>query len=218
VENTNLAGVTIEAIPSRAETGVTVSRHRRAGETEVRAAAGTTLLQPGDSIVAVGSHTMLDQFQRVVGRQSAEDLRLAPGNLAYRRIVVTNKDVLGRTVGDLALDARCGAVVSRVTRADIELTAVPGLRLQFGDMVQVVGDDESLKCAEKLLGNSVKEPNETHFIPLFIGIFRSSSAQCRSSSPASHNRSASGWRAVRFSWRCCSVASDALDGSCATCQ
>ena len=171
VENPNLAGLTIEAIPSRVETGVTVSRHRPAGETIVQTAPGNTILQRGDSIVAVGTRAMLDRFQRVVGRQSDEDLILAPGNVTRRRVVVTKKDVLGKTVGELALDARCGAVVSRVTRADIELTAVPGLRLQFGDMLQVVGDEESLKHAAKLLGNSVQELNETHFIPLFIGIF-----------------------------------------------
>jgi putative transport protein len=171
VENPNLAGVTIDAIPSRIETGVIVSRHRRAGETNVKIAAGNTVLQRGDSIVAVGERAMLDQFQRVVGSRSEEDLRLAPGSVTNRRVVVTKKDVLGKTVGELALDARCGAVVSRVTRADIELTAVPDLRLQFGDMLQLVGNEEGLKRAAALLGNSVKELNETNFIPLFIGIF-----------------------------------------------
>jgi putative transport protein len=170
VDNPNLAGLTIDSIPSRLETGVTISRHRRVSETEAGVATGKTLLQVGDSIVAVGTPGMLDQFQRVVGRRSNEDLRLAPGNVVHRRVMVTHKNVLGRTVAELALDSRCGAVVSRVTRADIELTAVPGLRLQFGDVLQVVGDEESLKNAEKLLGNSVKELNETHFIPLFIGI------------------------------------------------
>jgi putative transport protein len=133
-------------------------------------AAGGNVLQFGDAIVAVGTRAMLDQFQRVIGRRSDEDLQLAPGNVTQRRIVVTHKNVLGRTLADLELDSRCGAVVSRVTRADIELTAVPGLRLQFGDMVRLVGEEEGLKNAEKLLGNSVKELNETHFIPLFIGI------------------------------------------------
>jgi putative transport protein len=170
VENPNLAGVAIEAIPSRAETGVIVSRHRAAGASEVRAAVGSTRLRPGDSIVVLGTGAMLDQFQRVIGRQSDEDLLLTPGSVTDRRILVTRKDVLGRTLGELGLDARCGAVVSRITRADIELTAVPVLRLQFGDMVQAVGDAESLDRAEKLLGNSVKELNETQFIPLFLGV------------------------------------------------
>jgi putative transport protein len=170
VDNSNLAGVAIEAIPARLETGVTIPRHRRASESEARAATGRTVLQTGDAISVVGTRAALDQFERVVGRRSDEDLRQAPGSVAWRRIVVTHKVALGRTIAELALDERCGAVVSRVTRADIELTAVPGLRLQFGDMVQVVGEEESLAGAEKLLGNSVKELNETQFIPLFIGI------------------------------------------------
>jgi putative transport protein len=85
-------------------------------------------------------------------------------------VVVTHKDVLGKTLGELGLDTRHGAVVSRVTRADIELSATDDLRLQFGDMVQVVGEEASLEQTAKLLGNSVKELNETHFIPFFIGI------------------------------------------------
>jgi putative transport protein len=170
VENPNLTGVAIDDIPSRVETGVTVSRHLRTGETEVRAAVGSTILQQGDAIAAVGTRTALDTFQRVVGRRGDGDLRRAPGNVTYRRVVVTHKDVLGKTLGELALDTRHGAVVSRVTRADIELSAADDLRLQFGDMVQVVGDEASLEQTAKLLGNSVKELNETHFIPFFIGV------------------------------------------------
>ncbi|MFN0066059.1 MAG: putative transporter [Limisphaerales bacterium] len=170
VQNPNLAGVTLDEIPSRAETGVTISRHRRSGETEVRAATGDTVLQPGDAITAIGLRAMLDRFQRVVGQRSDEDLRAAPGKVAYRRVVVTHKDVLGKSVRELGLDARFGVVVSRVTRADFEMTAVPALRLQFGDMLQVVGGEEGLERTAALLGNSVKELNETHFIPLFIGI------------------------------------------------
>jgi putative transport protein len=171
VANSNLAGITIDAIPSRVETGVTVSRHRRAGETEVHVAVGKTVLQLGDAITAVGTRAMLDQFQRVVGQRSDEDLQLAPGNVTYRRVVVTNKAVLGKTLGELALGERYGTVVSRVSRSDIELTAAPTLRLQFGDMLQVVGEETSLEQSAKLLGNSVRELNETHFIPFFIGIF-----------------------------------------------
>jgi putative transport protein len=171
VENPNLAGVAIDDIPSRVETGVTVSRHRRAGETEVRVAVGSAALQRGDAILAVGTRAGLEQFQRVVGRRSGEDLRRAPGGVTYRRVVVTHQDVIGKTLGELALDTRHGAVVSRVTRADIQLAATDDLRLQFGDMLQVVGDQTSLERTATLLGNSVKELNETHFIPLFIGIF-----------------------------------------------
>jgi hypothetical protein len=50
------------------------------------------------------------------------------------------------------------------------MSAVPGLRLQFGDQVQIVGAPADLDKAAAVVGNSLKELNETHFIPFFIGI------------------------------------------------
>jgi putative transport protein len=170
VENPNLEGVEVEAIPGRRETGVTVSRIRRAGETEVHLAAGGTVLKNGDRIVAVGTGAMLDRFQQVVGSRSDEDLLQAPGDLTSSRVVVTNKRALGKSVRELGLDQLFGVVITRMTRADLELSTVQDLRLRFGDVLQVVGSQESIQKAAVFLGNSLKELNETHFIPLFIGI------------------------------------------------
>ena len=170
VENPNLEGVAVEAIPGRQETGVTVSRIRRAGEDQVRLAGGATVLKNGDRIVAVGTDAMLDRFQQVVGRRSDEDLLQAPGGLTSVRVVVTSKRALGKSVRELGLDHLFGVVVTRMTRADLEMSAVQDLRLRFGDVLQVVGNQESIQRAAVFLGNSLKELNETHFIPLFIGI------------------------------------------------
>ncbi len=170
VENANLHGLALDAIPGRADGKVVVSRIRRANESEVHAATGLTRVQTNDTLLAVGTRRALDQFQLVVGRASDEDLRQAPGPVTYRRVVVTNKDVLGQTVAQLGLDQLYGVAVTRITRADLEMTAVPDLRLQFGDLLQIVGDAENLDKAAAALGNSVKEMNVTHFIPLFIGI------------------------------------------------
>ena len=62
-----------------------------------------------------------------------------------------------------------GVTISRVTRADIELTALPNLKLQFGDMLQVVGEKEAIANAAERSGNSVKEVNHTNLIPIFVG-------------------------------------------------
>jgi putative transport protein len=96
VENSNLEDVQVEAIPGRREMGVTVSRIRRADQAEVRLAAGGTVLKKGDRIVAVGAGAMLDQFERVVGRRSDEDLLQAPGGVTSLRVVVTSKRALGK--------------------------------------------------------------------------------------------------------------------------
>jgi putative transport protein len=170
VENPNLEGIEVEAIPGQQETGVTVSRIRRAGEAEVHLAAGGTVLKNGDRIVAVGTGAMLDRFQQVVGRRSDEDLLQAPGGVTSLRVVVTSKRALGKTVRELGLDHLFSVVVTRMTRTDLEMSAVQDLRLRFGDVLQVVGDQASIQKAAVFLGNSLKELNETHFIPLFIGI------------------------------------------------
>ena len=169
VTNPNLDGVRLEEIPARLEAGVTISRVRHGEETHP--ATQDTFIRCGDRLAVVGTRAGLDDFERVVGRRSDEDLVLAKSGITLRRVAVTDHAVLGMTVGELNLDARFGVAVTRITRADIEMTAVPELRLQFGDVVQVVGRDTDLDKAAAALGNSIKELNETHFIPLFIGIF-----------------------------------------------
>jgi putative transport protein len=169
VTNPNLDSLRLDAIPGRQETGVTISRVRHAGET--RTALQTSIIRYGDRMVAVGTHAGLDQFERVVGQQSDADLVFADSRVTCRRLVVTDRAVLGRAVSDLSLDDRFGVAVTRVTRGGIEMSAVPGLRLQFGDTMQIVGNEEDLDKAATALGNSLKELNATQFIPLFMGIF-----------------------------------------------
>ena len=127
------------------------------------------MIHRNDRLVAVGTRAGLEQFERVVGRRSGGRPRCG-ASVTLRRVVVTDRAALGKTVGELNLDERFGVAVTRVTRADMEMTAVPGLRLQFGDQLQIVGAKEDLDQAATAVGNSLKELNETQFIPLFIGI------------------------------------------------
>jgi putative transport protein len=168
VTNPNLENVRLETIPGRLEAGVTVARVRHNEQTVP--ATGKTVIHTGDRIAMVGTSYALDRIEPTFGRRIEEDLLLASGDITYRRVVVTDRAVLGKTVGELNLGDRFGVAVTRISRADIEMTAVPGLRLQFGDTVQVVGQGSDLDKAAAALGNSVKELNETHFIPFFVGI------------------------------------------------
>ena len=106
----------------------------------------------------------------MVGERSDEDLVLEESGITDRRVVVTERSALGKTIHELDLDERFHVAVTRVTRADLEMTAVPNLRLQFGDQLLIVGHEEDLDKAAKAVGNSLKELNATHFIPFFIGI------------------------------------------------
>jgi Predicted permease len=129
-----------------------------------------TVIHRDDRLAVVCTRAGVDQFERVIGQRCDEDLVLSERNITFRRVIVTSRDVLGKTVGELDLGERFGVAVTRVSRADIEMSAVPRLRLRFGDILQIVGSDADVDKAAAALGNSLKELNKTHFIPFFIGI------------------------------------------------
>ncbi|MDZ4403151.1 putative transporter [Prosthecobacter sp.] len=170
VENPNLEGVLLAEVPGIHETGVVISRHRPASGSEVHAATPETKLHVGDVIMAVGTQPHLEQFRLVIGSVSGENLMKAPGSVTYRRVVVTNKSMLGKTVRELGLDHLHNVTVTRVSRGDLIFTALPDVRLQFGDMLQLVGDEESLNAATQVLGNAVHMLQETKFAAIFAGI------------------------------------------------
>ncbi|MDB6006825.1 MAG: aspT [Prosthecobacter sp.] len=170
VENPNLEGVSISEVPGVQETSVVISRHRPAAGGEVTAATPETKLHVGDVIMAVGTQTHLAQFGLVIGSMSEENLMKAPGRTTYRRVVLTNQEWLGKTVRELGLDHFHGVAVTRVSRGDLIFTALPDLRLQFGDMLQLVGDEDSLNAATQRLGNAVQMLQETKFAAIFAGI------------------------------------------------
>lgn len=170
VENPNLEGVALASVPGIQETGVIVSRIRAAGEQEVHAPSAATQLHVGDVILAVGTRSRLEQFSLVIGSATEENLMKAPGNVTYRRVVLTHRAMLGKTVRELGLDHLHNVIVTRVSRGDQIFTALPEVRLQFGDMLQLVGDEESLNSATAALGNAVEQLQETKFAAIFAGI------------------------------------------------
>jgi putative transport protein len=160
----------VRNLPGKSELGVIVSRIEYAGETEVVTAHGETVVHRGDTLLAVGTRGALEKFRLIVGKESRRDLMKAQGQVGYRTAVVTRANVLGKSLRELGLDHLFGVTVSRVTRAEHEVTAVADLRLQFGDRVRVVGDTTAIEKAADALGNSLKRLDHTLFIPVFIGI------------------------------------------------
>lgn len=170
VENANLDGTRISMIPGMNELGVVVSRHKVGATGEVSVAKPGATLHRGDTLLAVGPQAKLDEFRMIVGKPSSEDLTSAQGPISSERVVVSKSAVQGKTLQELGLREHYGVAVTRVHRGDVQLGAAPGLELNVGDVLQVVGEHEGVTSAAQELGNSLKVLSQTNYVPVFVGV------------------------------------------------
>ncbi|WP_414661057.1 putative transporter [Horticoccus sp. 23ND18S-11] len=168
VRNANLVGRPLGKVPGLAGSGVVVSRFSRNGQVEV--ARAETLLRLGDILHAVGPEEGLDGLRVVVGAEAGVDLKSLPGPVTNRRLIVTRSDVYGRMLADLEIFKEHNVVVTRVTRGGVEFSPTPGFRLQFGDLLMVVGESPHIDQVAATVGNSNKALNTPQPIPFFVGI------------------------------------------------
>lgn len=166
VENANLNTLTIGQIPFFEAMEVVVTRILHDGQ--VSLATHDTRLSVGDTIRLVGKPEQLEKLKFLIGPDSEFNLGVIAKNLYTRRIVVTNKEAVGQTVGKLR--ALYGVNISRIHRPDVEFSPSSSLHVQFGDELNVVGGKEGLDNIERALGNSLEEINHPQIVPIFIGI------------------------------------------------
>lgn len=110
-------------------------------------------------------------FNRFIGPSVEKKWEMEQGPVVSRRILVTRTEYNGVKLGSLHLHDGYQLNVTRVNRAGMDLVASPGLRLQMGDRLTVVGKLSDIDNLAAKLGNSMKRLNEPNLITMFIGIF-----------------------------------------------
>ncbi|MDE5572690.1 MAG: transporter, partial [Muribaculaceae bacterium] len=122
-------------------------------------------------LLTVLSATDKERFSALIGIESDVDLEEAsPTNVVSRRILVTQPSYNGVTLGSLRLHNGYSLNATRVNRAGVDLLAEPGLRLQIGDRMTVVGPLEDIDRLAQKMGNSMKRLNQPNLITIFVGI------------------------------------------------
>ena len=147
---------------------VRLSYLRRDGRTRVTA-PGEDLL-PGDHVVMVGDPASIKETAPLIGEILDHNLEDDRSDLAFERIVVSNPDVAGRSVCELNVTKRFGAVITRVRRGDLDLLARDDLDLQLGDHVAVVVPTDELDDIAEWLGDSERRVAEVDGMAFGIGL------------------------------------------------
>ena len=168
VTNPLVFNKTVAEISSLAGHGLVISRVLQNGE--LITPVSSTIIHENDIILIVTQKGMVDEIVRKIGAMSNMDLSDKKGNLVSRRVVVTNKNLTGKTLGSLRLRGRYNINITRVYRSGIEFVASPQVRLQLGDALTIVGDEKSIEKVAGELGNSLKRLEEPNLIPIYIGI------------------------------------------------
>ncbi|NOQ15866.1 MAG: putative transporter [Methyloprofundus sp.] len=166
IQNPNIDGLTSAEIPFFDAMNIIVTRILH--EDKVSLVTDTTCFALGDTIRLVGTHSDLHKIKMLIGVDSEFELKSLSDTLHSKRLIVTNKDVIGKSVGELR--TLYGIIISRIHRPEVELVPNNATHIYFGDELYIVGSKEALEKVSTVVGNSVEILNTPQIIPIFIGI------------------------------------------------
>lgn len=153
-----------------------ISRLWRDNE-EVNVPTSETVFQSGDRILVVTKEKDIPALTVLFGEQEKTDWNKEDidwnkidSNLISQRIMITRPEINGRKLGSLNLRKNYGVNTTRIYRSGLQFLARPGLRLQMGDRITVVGEEKAVKKVREMMGNAVKSLSEPNLVSVFIGL------------------------------------------------
>lgn len=168
VQRDEAVGQTLEDLVTSHGFGVVFGRIVRNGHASV--ARSESKLQKGDLVTAVGPLEELERVAAFLGTVSQKEAHLDRSEVDVRRIFVSNPDVAGRTLRELGLTKRFGAVVTRVWRGDAQLMPHADFALELGDRVRVLTRRGRMNQVARLLGDSYRALSEIDVTTLGLGM------------------------------------------------
>ena len=150
-----------------------ISRVWRDSNKQIEIASANTVLQENDKVFVITTETDAETIKTLIGEEIDMERKQwirMESQFINRRILITKPELNGKRLGQLKLRKLYGINITRINRAGVDLVAKPGLTLQVGDRVNVVGTETAVSNVEKVLGNSMKRLNEPNLITIFVGI------------------------------------------------
>lgn len=150
-----------------------ISRVWRDSNKQIEIASANTVLQENDKVFVITTETDAETIKTFIGEEIDMERKQwirMESQFINRRILITKPELNGKRLGQLKLRKLYGINITRINRAGVDLDAKPGLTLQVGDRVNVVGTETAVSNVEKVLGNSMKRLNEPNLITIFVGI------------------------------------------------
>ncbi len=167
VENENIVGKSIRELKVRSMTQANISRIMHKGKTIVP--LPTTRLEKGDIVKLIGTEQAIEKARLLIGEETSEKIPLSI-DYVVESVLVTNKQVVNKTIGQLNVLANYNARITRIRRAGIDIVASSKSEIRFGDKLVVACGTGNIKNVRHLFGNDSKKLSDTDFFPIATGI------------------------------------------------
>lgn len=135
-----------------------------------RVVTPTDELRAGDRVVLIGPEAHVQAAVDHLGRQVTHHLAHDRSRVDYRRILLSDPGVAGRTIGELDVPGRFGGIVTRVRRGDLDLLASDELLVELGDRLRVVAPRGRMAEVAGYFGDSERKVSEVSALSLGIGL------------------------------------------------
>lgn len=171
VSNPAVFGKTISQVTANMGDGFVASRILHDGVISVP--GPETVLHEGDRLLIVTDHKDVDTVRIIFGKEvpmHQQDWQKMDSNMVSRRLSITKSSLTGKHLSELGFRKNYNVTVTRVIRSGIELVGRPGLRLQVGDSIQVVGTEENIQLVAQIVGNKPETLTHPNLVPIFFGI------------------------------------------------
>lgn len=169
VTNQNLFGRKISFLKDFVDTELAISRILRHDTFFVP--TDSDEIMKDDVIYGVSSSEHFDKLRAQIGDLEIGQKRDVDGDLAMIDVLVTNRNIAGKTIKQVGIYRRYEAQVTRIYHDGRELLPTATSTFELGDTVRIVGKKALLTEIQKEIGNSVKELAKPNAIPIFLGIF-----------------------------------------------
>ncbi len=172
VKNPSIFGKRIENVKKLLERSFVISRVKKSNG-DITIAGANTLIDEGYEVLVILQKKDRESVVAFLGveiERSDDDWNINDLKVMPKRVMVTKDHVNGKSLSELKLGKAFGITVTRINRAGVDLVAKPDLKLQIGDRLTVVGTEESIEAAAKLLGNSMHRLREPNLAAIFLGI------------------------------------------------
>jgi putative transport protein len=127
-------------------------------------------LDAGDVLLLFGEAAAIEIAHQQLGRVEAGRLSSDRSALDLRRFFVSRAALAGATIGAIAWPDGLKARIVEVRRGDTTLLPDPGLVLEFGDRVGVIGRPEDLPALRRFFGDSIKSTTEISYTSVGLGM------------------------------------------------